>query len=60
MLEKEKVINTVKGMSEEFHLDDLVEKLILIQKVEEGIEAVEAGKTITTQELRNEMKKWGR
>ena len=60
MLEKEKVIRTVNGMSEEFHLDELVEKLIFIQNVEEGIKAVEEGRTLSTEELREEIKKWGR
>ncbi len=58
MLEKEKVIETVSKMSDNFHLDELVERLIFIQKVEEGLKAVEEGKTMTTEELREEMKKW--
>ncbi|MEQ9232022.1 MAG: hypothetical protein RIF46_15165 [Cyclobacteriaceae bacterium] len=56
MLEKEKVIETVSKMSDNFHLDELVERLIFIQKVEEGLKAVEEGKTMTTEELREEMK----
>lgn len=60
MLEKVKVLEAVNGMDKEFHLDELVERLIFIQKVDEGLKAVEEGRTLTTEELRKEIRKWGK
>ena len=57
MLTKEAVIKNIKEMPNEFSIDDLVERLLFIQSVEKGLEQDEEGKIMSTEELRNKLRK---
>ena len=57
-MNKETIINAVKELDNEINLDELIEKLIFIDKVEKGIKDVEEGKTKTHEEVLNLVKKW--
>lgn len=58
MLIKEKVLQTIESLPQEFSLDDLVERLIVLEKIETGLQQVNEGKTISTEEARKKLKKW--
>lgn len=58
MLIKEKVLKVIDDLPKEFSLDDLVEKLILIEKVEIGLQQVEEGKTMSTTDAKKKLSKW--
>jgi predicted transcriptional regulator len=58
MLTKEKVLETVQSLPAEFSLDELVEHLIVLEKIERGLQQVEAGETKTMDEAKEAMKKW--
>lgn len=58
MLIKEKVLTTVHNLPDEFSLDELVEQLILLEKIETGLQQVKEGKTLTMEEARQKMQKW--
>ena len=58
MLTKIKVEQIIQAMPEQFSIDDLLDKLILIQKVEEGLNDIEAGKVHTTEEAKKRLGKW--
>lgn len=60
MLEKEKILNAVQEMPSNVDLEALFEKLIFIQKVEQGLADVAAGNVISSEDLKEEVKKWGR
>ena len=45
-------------MPEEFSIDDLIEKLILIQSFEEGKKQYQTGKFFTHQEVGQKLGKW--
>ena len=55
---KEKVIEALEKMPEEFPAEALIEKLIFIEKVEEGLRAAKEGKTITLEEAKERARKW--
>lgn len=58
-MKKNKVIETLDHLPEEFHLEDLVEKLLFIEKVEKGIQDADEGKTMSLQEAKEKMgNKW--
>jgi hypothetical protein len=57
-MKKQAVINVLNDFPKEFSLDDLFEKLIVIQKIEEGLEDVKKGKTIPHEKIKKEAKKW--
>lgn len=52
------VNEAVKAMPEEFSIDDLIEKLILIQSFEQGKQQYKSGKFFTHQEVGQKLEKW--
>ena len=58
MLTKKLVKKQLEKLPEEFSLDDLVEHLILVQKLESGLKDSEEGKVISEEELDQEVNKW--
>ncbi|HMS98898.1 MAG TPA: hypothetical protein PKA12_09125 [Saprospiraceae bacterium] len=58
MLTKELVNSQIKEMPDEFTLDELIERLIIVEKVNRSLKEVEQGKTITEEELDEKMAKW--
>ncbi len=58
MLTKTKLKEQIEKFPEEFSIDELVQRLILIEKIELGIAQSERGETISESELDNEIEKW--
>ena len=58
MLTKSLVKKQLEKLPENFSLDELVEELILIQKVEQGLLDSKEGRTISEKELDEESEKW--
>lgn len=58
MLTKELVNSQIKGMPEEFTLDELIERLLIVEKVNLGLQEIEEGKTISEDDLDQKMAKW--
>ncbi len=57
-MKREKLLETVKALPQEFELDEFLEKLIFVDKVEQGLKQLDEGKTrehITVKEM---VKKW--
>lgn len=52
---KEKVIDLVKEMPEGFSTEELIERIILVEKIEKGISEVKEGKTISLEEARKKI-----
>jgi hypothetical protein len=44
-MKRDKAIETVKGFPQEFELEDLIERLVFLEKVEKGLRQVEQGQT---------------
>jgi len=58
MLTKDRLKEQIDKFPEEFSIDELVEKLILIEKIETGNKQSENGEVIPESEMENEMEKW--
>jgi hypothetical protein len=58
MITKAKLIETIDKFPETFSIDELIEKAILIDKIERGDEQSKKGNTISEEELEKEMQKW--
>ncbi len=57
-MRRTKAINTIKEFPVEFELDDLLERLVFIEKVERGLKQVKKGKTIPHAKVKELVKKW--
>lgn len=58
MLTKEKLLDSIKDFPSEFSIDDLVERLVFVQKIETGMAQGEQGETYTTEQLKGKLSKW--
>jgi hypothetical protein len=58
MLTKSLVTKQLEKLPNEFTLDDLVEQLILVQKIEKGLKDSDENKIISEEELDTEIEKW--
>ncbi|MEO8770741.1 MAG: hypothetical protein ABI402_11665 [Ferruginibacter sp.] len=43
-MKKDKVIDTANEFPSEFELDDLIEKLVFVEKIEKGLKQLKKGK----------------
>ena len=57
-MNKDKVIDTVNELPQNFELDELMEKLIFIEKAESGLQQVEQGKVVSYEKAKEIAKKW--
>lgn len=55
MLTKSKVLATIKDLPNEFSLEDLMEKLIILDKIEIGLQQVKDNQVMSTPELRKKL-----
>ena len=51
MLTKEDVVSAINELPESFNIDDVLEKIILLDKIQKGIEQSEQGQVIPDEEL---------
>ncbi len=57
-MKREKVIDAVKELPQEFDLEELIEKLIFVEKVEQGLNHLDEGKTVDHAHVKEMVKKW--
>jgi hypothetical protein len=58
VLTREKVIKSMTELPAEFSLDDLVERLILLQKIETGLQQAKEGNMISHEEVKRRVQAW--
>ncbi len=58
MLTKTRLKKEIEKFPEKFTIDELIEKLILIEKIQEGEKQSENGEVISENELDKEIEKW--
>lgn len=57
-MKREKAIDTVKDLPKEFELEALIERLVFIEKVDQGMAQLKIGKTISHEKVKEITKKW--
>mgnify|MGYP000509658885 CR=1 FL=1 len=55
MLNKELVIHSIQDLPEQFSLEDLIEHLMLMEKVKKGQQQVKDQQTFSTEEARTKL-----
>ena len=58
MLTKKKVIESLNNFPDTFTVDELIDKMILIDKIERGNQQSENGETISEIDLDKEIQEW--
>jgi len=57
-MKRDKVLDAVKELPQEFDLEELMEKLIFVEKVEQGLKQLDEGKTVDHAQVKEMVKKW--
>lgn len=55
---KEKVVAQMSTLPDSFSIDDLMERLVLVEKIENGLEDIKEGRVISEDELDVKMSGW--
>lgn len=55
---KHQVVDSLKSFPEKFSVEDLIEKLIFIEKVEEGLVQSKNGETVSMDDAKKRLHKW--
>ncbi len=57
-MRRDKAIETINKLPNEFDLDELIERLLFMEKVERGIDQIKEGRIKSHQEVKELAKKW--
>ena len=60
MLTKVKVKKSIDNLPDSFTIDELIDQLIFIEKIEEGIKQSELGKVVSNEDVKKMIDKWSR
>ena len=58
MLTKEKIQKTIQSLPENPDIELVIENIILLDKIEQGIKDADEGNVYNNDQVRDEMKKW--
>ena len=58
LLDKKKVLKSISGMPDRFSVDDIVDRMIILEKLERAMADSEAGRTVSLEEAKKRMAKW--
>jgi hypothetical protein len=57
-MKRDKALETVNEFPVEFDLEELIERLVFVEKVEKGLEQLKEGKTVPHEQVKEMTKKW--
>jgi predicted transcriptional regulator len=57
---KEAIIKVVNDLPNDFDMEELLDKLIFMAKVEKGMQQIEEGKVISHDEMKKKIKSWSK
>jgi hypothetical protein len=60
MLTKEKVNKTINNLPDKFTIDELIDRLIFMEKIEEGLQQSEERKVVSNEDLKIIIDKWSK
>ena len=58
MISKKNVIQGLEKLPDHLSIDDLLDRLLLIEKIETGIKQSEKDDTVSTEDARKRLEKW--
>lgn len=57
-MRKSAVLDSISNLPEEFSIDDIIERLIIIEKIDKGRQQVKEGKINTEDQAKAKLSKW--
>ena len=60
MITKDNLIQSIKNLPDSFTINELINQLIFIEKVEEGLKQSNEGKVISNDDVKEIIEKWSK
>ncbi|MDI1353628.1 MAG: hypothetical protein PSX36_01830 [bacterium] len=57
-MQKSTILHTLNELPNKFNLDEFLERLIVIEKIDEGLKEAKSGKTISHDKVKKMVAKW--
>ena len=57
-MKKTEIIDTLREMPDEFSADELIERILLLQKIDSGLQQVAEGKILSEEQAEQRLDKW--
>lgn len=58
MITKTQLLSTLETMPENLAIDEVIDRIIFLEKVQKGIEDSQAGRVHTKEQAKEKLKKW--
>ncbi|MGO9243226.1 MAG: hypothetical protein ACLPT4_01215 [Verrucomicrobiia bacterium] len=58
MTAKETVLNAVRDLPDDASIEDAIQRLVLLAKIDRGLQQADAGQTIPHAQVKEQMAKW--
>jgi len=58
MTTKERAVQAIQGLPDDASIEDAMERLLLLAKIDRGLEQADAGQTIPHSQVKERMAKW--
>jgi len=58
MLTKDKIIKSIDSLPDNLTVDQMIDRIIMLDKIEQGLKDVETGNVYTTEEVKAKLNKW--
>jgi len=58
MLTKEKIKKSIDALPDNLTIDQVIDRLIMLDKIEQGLNDIEQGNVFTTEEVKDKLNKW--
>ena len=58
MSTKEKVVRAVQDLPEDASIEDAMERLLFLAKIEKGLQQADSGQTVSHLQVKEKMSKW--
>jgi predicted transcriptional regulator len=58
MLTKDKIIKSINSLPDNLTVDQVIDRIIMLDKIEQGLKDVESGNLYTTEEVKTKLNKW--
>ena len=58
MITKKQILSSMKELPESFSAEEIIDKIILLQKIDIGLEQSRNGKIVSEIDARKKLKKW--
>lgn len=55
---KERIVQSVQDLPDDASIEDAIERLLFLAKIEKGIRQADAGETVSHAEVKDRMAKW--